>query len=370
MVEPNLHNELSEDEKKVLSKISPRRILLPVVLGILVLGYLFWLQFDPKAIEDVKWTSHALIWVCIAIALLILRHLAYAARLKMLSDGVFSWSKSIELIFIWEFSSAVSPTSLGGSIVAFFMLAQEKLSAAKTATIVLYTIIVDTIFFMISMPLLYMIYGALVIRPGLSSFWDAGGWGWTVVMLTVAMGLYGGFFFYGIFVDPKRLKQLLMAITRIKWFRRWRHSADELGDELILASRDVKSQPPRYHLLTFLYSASAWIFRFLILNALIIAFIPTTSLAIWDQILLYGRSEYMFMIMAFSPTPGSAGLAEIVFGGFLSDFVPIGLALMLAFFWRVLTYYVYLFAGVVVIPNWIRKVLNRRRAQRIQRESE
>ena len=172
------------------------------------------------------------------------------------------------------------------------------------------------------------------------------------------------------FWDPRRLKQLLMWITNRKWLRRWRDDADQLGDEIILASREVKGKGFFFHLMGYLTTASAWSSRFLIINAIIIAFIPTTPLELWDQALLYGRSGYMFLIMAFSPTPGSSGLAEVVFGGFLSDFVPIGLALLLAFVWRSLTYYPYLFAGVIVIPNWIRKILNRRRLERALPESE
>lgn len=338
--------------------------MIPLIIGVSVIAYLLWDQYHPQAIDNIAWTRHIVIWTGIALVLLVVRHLAYAARLKVLSDGDFSWSKSIELIFIWEFSSSVSPTSLGGSIVAFFMLAQERISAARTATIVIYTIILDTLFFMVGMPLLYWIYGANVIRPEISSFFDSGGWGWTVLALTISMSAYGMFFYYGMFVDPRRLKQLLMWLTKFKWTRRWRDDATQIGDELILSSHDITGKKPWWHVKLFAFTSTAWICRFLILNALIIAFVPSTSLSAWTQGLLYGRSEYMFMIMAFSPTPGSAGLAEIVFEGFLSDFVPVGLAILIAFIWRLVTYYTYLVAGVLVIPNWIRKVISRRIALR------
>ena len=51
------------------------------------------------------------------------------------------------IMFIWKFSSAVTPTSIGGSAVALVVLSQEKLSTAKTATIVVYTIILDGLYF-------------------------------------------------------------------------------------------------------------------------------------------------------------------------------------------------------------------------------
>jgi len=72
----------------------------------------------------------------------------------------------------------------------------------------------------------------------------------------------------------------------------------------------------------------------------------------------------MFAVTIFSPTPGGSGVLEAVFGDFLSDFVPSGVATILAFIWRLITYYLYLFIGVIVIPNWIRKILNRRKKER------
>jgi uncharacterized protein (TIRG00374 family) len=117
-------------------------------------------------------------------------------------------------------------------------------------------------------------------------------------------------------------------------------------------------------LFTFLATAVAWSCRFLILNALVLAFVEDASYGLVDQLLLYARSGTMFMIMAFSPTPGGSGFAEIVFGGFLSDFIPIGIAPIMASLWRLLTYYFYIFTGLVIIPNWVRKVIARKVAAR------
>ena len=97
---------------------------------------------------------------------------------------------------------------------------------------------------------------------------------------------------------------------------------------------------------------------------MIIAIVDTTATDFLTQAALYARLETMFVIMAFSPTPGGAGFAEIVFGGFLSDYVPVGISLIIAFMWRGLTYYAYLFAGVIIVPNWIRKLLNKRKQKK------
>jgi glycosyltransferase 2 family protein len=81
------------------------------------------------------------------------------------------------------------------------------------------------------------------------------------------------------------------------------------------------------------------------------------------ETLLYSRLESMFVIMAFSPSPGGAGFAEYVFGEFFTDFMPVSVSLIVAFIWRLISYYTYLAAGVIIIPNWINKV---RKARQIK----
>ena len=105
----------------------------------------------------------------------------------------------------------------------------------------------------------------------------------------------------------------------------------------------------------------AWSRRFLVVNALIIAIVPGGYGGLTDQLEIFGRQMAMYVIMAFSPTPGGAGLAEIVFDGFLSDFVPTGISLIIAFLWRLLTYYSYLFAGAIVVPAWLQGHIQLRR---------
>ena len=113
-------------------------------------------------------------------------------EIEIVSEGEFSWLKSMQLVVIWEFSSAVSPTSVGGSAVAFFLLSQEKLSAARTIAIVIYTMVIDTLFFVISLPLLYLLLGPLeIIRPSMESLSDFDGYGITFVTVLLFMIAYG-----------------------------------------------------------------------------------------------------------------------------------------------------------------------------------
>ncbi|MEM8907315.1 MAG: lysylphosphatidylglycerol synthase transmembrane domain-containing protein [Bacteroidota bacterium] len=362
-----ISKEFTNAQQEVLNSVRLSRVILPILLGIGVVGYLLWQQYDPDDFKKINWTAHTTFWVAASCVLLIVRHLAYAVRLRILSEGQFSWRKCIELIFIWEFSSAVSPTSVGGSAVALFVLSQEKLSTAKTATIVVYSAVLDTIFFISTLPILLLLLGTEIIRPNMQSFNDLDGWGYTFIGAYFFMAIYGGLFFYGLFINPNTIKRVLVGCTRWGFLRRFRHQSIELGNDIIIASKELQRKRWPFHIGAFLGTAGAWSCRFLLLNCLFIAFAPDISMGFLDQFRLYARLETMFVVMAFSPTPGGAGFAEFAFFGFTSDYISEqGIALLIAAIWRLLTYYAYLLVGAIIIPNWIRQVLNRRKRKKMQ----
>lgn len=358
--------DFSEEQQEVLNSIKASRVFVPIVLGLVAVGYLLWRQFDPQEFAQIEWTRHTFFWIGLTVVIIIIRHLAYATRLRILSQGVFSWWKCIELIFIWEFSSAVSPTSVGGSAVAFFVLSQEKLPTAKTATIVLYTIVLDGLFFIGTLPLLFLIFGTDMIRPDVVSIADLGAWGGYFVFAYVLMASYTALFYYGLFGNPLTIKRLLFQLSKVRWLRRFQKRWVLLGNEMMVASRELRKQQWPFHLKAFLATATAWSCRFLLLNCLIIAFIDDIPLDFWSQFALYARLEAMFVIIAFSPTPGGAGFVEVLFGGFLTDYVSNKTrATVISTIWRLMSYYSYLLAGAIIIPNWIRERLNERRKGRL-----
>ncbi len=371
MNSPIIENEFNEEQQDALKSIRIERIILPVLIGIGVVIYLVLKQFNIEEFWEIMADASAttLFWVLTAVAILVLRHLAYAFRLKVLSDGAFSWKKCIELIFIWEFSAAVSPTSVGGSAVAFFVLAQEKLSTAKTATIVLYTIVLDTLFFVGSLPLLFLLFGTEMIRPASEGVNFLDGWGYYFIFAYLLMATYGTLFYWGLFRSPRQIKYLLKWVTSFGFLKKYRPQAEEIGDGIILASADLKSRNKRFHFKAFAATVTAWSCRFLLLNALIIAF-TAVPVEFWTQFKLYARLETMFVIIAFSPTPGGAGFVEILFNGFLTDYMESATySTMISTIWRILTYYSYLLLGAIIIPNWIRNLLNERAKKRVAKQN-
>ena len=332
-------------------------MLLPILIGVAVVAYLMWKQFDPEEFNKIIWSRHTFFWITLAIVCLVIRHLANSYRLYILADQAFSFKKCIELIFIWEFSSAITPTSVGGSAVALFVLAQEKLTVAKTSTIVIFTIVLDTFFFCSTLLIYFIILGPIIIEPGFTS-WGAMSLGKVFIGAYIFMACYGFLFFYGLFFKPVWIKKLIYRFARFPFINKFREKLNAVGDDIVRASKDISTKKWDYYVKSFGATFLAWSVRFLLLSFLIVALVPLAQYDFQTMFVRHSRIESMFVMLAFSPTPGGSGIAEIMFKDYLGDYAPAGIAVLIALVWRIITYYSYLLAGSIVIPNWIRKIIN------------
>ncbi len=350
------------ERQKMLQSFDLSRIIVPIAIGIIAVAGLFYWQFDHNEFAQITWDKVTLLFFSIALLFLIGRIVFYALRLYILADRYFSFWKCIQLIFLWEFSSAVSPTNVGGSAVALFILSQEKIGAAKTTAIVIYTIVLDTFFFLFSIFIWLVVFGSDILGPGKESF---GGWEVSLTTAYIIMIIYGTFFAYGLFVKPLALKQLLRGIGKIGFLKRYRSKLEQLGEDIVVTSEDLVKKDLQYHLSAFLATAGAWSCRFLLIIALIMGIAKSVPFAFKPVLELYARIQTMFVMMAVSPTPGGAGFAEILFGNLLTDYVPRGISLVIASIWRIMAYYFFLIMGLVIVPQWLRTVIRSRKDRKI-----
>ena len=343
---------------RVLESVKFSKLILPILLGIGAVVWIMSRQLDLDELALVKWDFRSLFWILAALGLYMIRHLFYSWRLWVMTDRSFSFMKCMQLIVIWEFSSAVSPTNVGGTGVAVVLLAQEKLSGAKTVAVVVYSLVLDTILFVVTLPLFYLLFGTVVIRP-LTASGATQGFEFTFLLVILAMMAYGSLFFYGLFINPNSSKRFLLFISRWRILARFRNNIRQTALDIVTAANEIKFKPFNFHLQAMTATAGAWGTRFLAVNCIILALVASTPLYWWDQIIIMIRGMSMFAITSFSPTPGGSGLAEFLFGGFYADYVPKGIASVIALIWRLITYYPYLILGAIVIPVWIRGIISK-----------
>lgn len=349
-----------DNDTEVLESLSVSKIVWPVIIGILAILAIVFSQFDVDEFSKIKWNAKLWYYLAIAIGVYVIRHLFYTFRLMVLSGNEFKFKHSMELIFIWEFASAISPTSIGGSAVAVFFLSQEKISGAKAVSIVLYAVIIDTIFFLVSMVLLLALFGPRLIRPDMTSMFQ--GFGITFMLVWLFMLLSGGLLVWGLY-QPRFIKRFLYSLAKLPYIKKFKQGLYQTGEDVVTTSKELRKKPFGFHLSVILLTVGAWVARFLTVNFIILALVEV-DWSFMEHFLIYARSETMYVITQFSPTPGGSGVMEMMFSGFFKDFISQGVGSVAALLWRLITYYPYLIIGAFIIPNWIRRILKSKNRKR------
>lgn len=288
-----------------------------------------------------------------AVVMIAVRDLAYIIRIRILTEGEISWRNSFDTIMLWEFASAITPSVVGGSGVAIYIVNKEGVSLGRSTAVVLSSALLDELFYIIMVPIVLLIVGFTNVFPSMDSTELLG-----FALDTKGIFIVGycfilfltTFIAYAIFLQPRGFKWILLRLFRLSFLKRWRLQAAATGDEIITTSKEFRNKPFRFWLKAFTATFFSWTARFWVVNCIILAFT-----AVDQHMLIYARQLVMWVIMLISPTPGGEGIAVVAFDVFLSDFIPIGLAAALALIWRLVSYYPYLFIGAFILPRWIKR---------------
>lgn len=328
----------------------------PVIIGLVVtIAIMFYNDLTGegelrKGLAEIKWEKISMGWIFMGFLMMVLRDFAYIWRIRILTHNGLSWRKAFDLIMLWEFSSALSPSIVGGSAVAIFLMNKENISIGRGTAIIFLTILLDEIFYLLILPTVLLFFGYdTIFKPVPTAitipFWTA----------YVGIFIYTVFLIMALIVYPKGIHNSLKKLFHTRFFKRWQEGGYKMADDLLEASYEIRSNNIWFWLKAAASTLLAWAPRYLVLNCVIAAF-AVTSLGFGEHIIAFARQAIMFIMMLVSPTPGSSGVAEYMFTLLLSDFTPKGLSIALAAVWRLISYYPYLLIGAILVPRWINRV--------------
>ena len=340
-----------------LRGVKTYKIILPIVLGLAVVFYLVWKDYVPGTFAFVQWTWQSVLWLFVAILLMVGRDVGYIWRIRILSGEQLSFIQAFRVIMLWEFTSAITPSAIGGTSVAILYVNKEGLSVGHSSAVVMATSFLDELYFLLMFPLLL-----LIASP--EKLFSIGGepftWGnallWFAIVGYALKAIYVLILSYGFFVNPRGLKWLLLKLFKLPFLRRWKQGANQAGTEIVESSKEFRHKPFRYWLKAFLATFLSWCSRYWVANAIMLAFFD-----VHGHFLTFARQLVMWIMMLVMPTPGGSGLSELIFTRYLGEFLPVpasvlaGVAAVLALLWRLATYYPYLIVGVLLFPRWVKR---------------
>jgi uncharacterized protein (TIRG00374 family) len=344
---------------KVISRLRPGKIIIPIIIGLAVVAWFILKEIDTAALNQLNFTWRSVLWLFIAWCFMLGRDLGYMIRIRILSEKDLNWRQAFRIIMLWEFTSAITPSTVGGTAVAVVFVHKEGISVGRSTSIVLATSFLDELYFVIMLPVILLTVGGKILFttslrgtgiPLLDNLVFVAVAGYSIILLWV---LFVG---YGLFIDPEKIKKVILFLFRLPVLRRWKESAKKAGDDIVESSHELRRQKFSFWIKAFTATFLSWTSRYWVVNAILVAFFT-----IGDHFLIFARQLVTWIMMIISPTPGGSGFAELILGRYISDTIPAdaesvgSIALAVAIIWRIISYYPYLIIGASLVPGWIQK---------------
>lgn len=345
----------AESQHSLISKLKPGRIILPVILGLGVIVWFILREINSDVLSKLNFTWRSVFWLFVAWLCMACRDLGYIIRIRILTDKDLTWRQAFRVIMLWEFSSAILPSTVGGTTVAVIYLNKEGISVGRSTSIVLATSFLDELYFVIMLPLILLLVGSTALftthnTAGISELKVISAVGYSVIFTWVI--IVG----YGLFFNPEGIRKLILNIFRLPLIRRWQSSAVKAGDDIVASSRELRKHSFSFWAKAGTATFLSWTARYWVINAILVAFF-----SINDHFLIFARQLVTWIMMIISPTPGGSGFAELIMSRYISDLIPAdpliagSIALAMAIIWRIISYYPYLIVGALILPGWIER---------------
>lgn len=336
------------------------KILLPVAIGLTVVVLMFIHDARQENLSQVwsgiDWSARAVFCIFLGFCGMAGRDFGLSWRFRALTDKQLSWGQAFKTDFLCEFTSCITPSAVGGSSLGMVFLNSQGIEFGRATTLMMTTLFLDELFFVLACPLILLLTPAgEIFNSGDASFSHG-------IMLTF-WGVYAVLFLWtltlymGIIAKPNWVRKVLVRICSLKFLRRFQSKATQLVDNMIATSKELKTKPFRFWAEVFGGTVLSWTSRFLVVNALFLGFLMYDDPYQW---VIFAREFVLWVVLMVSPTPGGSGLSEWLFSEYYGDLVhTAGMALIMAVFWRIISYYVYLLIGACIVPGWIKNTYNR-----------
>ncbi|MDE5687317.1 MAG: flippase-like domain-containing protein [Paramuribaculum sp.] len=334
------------------------KTLLPVGIGIAVVAMMMARDFDIESWHSIEWTKTSILGVVLALLFTLGRETGLAWRFRVLSDKQLTWKQTFKITMLCEFVSAITPTTAGGSAVSMVFMKREGIDSGRGTALTMTTLFLDELFFVVMCPFVFLLepasalFGfnsdATTFSFGLKgAFWIV--WGavcaWTIIL------------FFGIFIRPQAVGKVIVGIFGIRWLKRWKPQAEKIAADMALTGKDIRHRPAKWWLQAAGATFLSWTGRFLVVNALFLAVAPMA-----DQLMVFCRQFVVWTLLTVSPTPGGSGVSEWLFTTYYGDMLGgAGSALVIAIMWRIISYYLYLGVGAIMVPVWIKNGLKNKK---------
>ncbi len=337
---------------KPQSFFSRKYLIISIFLSLATMaGVIYW-TYTPGVLEFLS--TSRLPGLVIALVVSLMRVWFSAAKIRFLSEKKLNWYASIRVVLAWDFTSAVTPSTIGGAPMATYAMTKEGLKLGDSGAIILYGVLLDQIWFALAIPIL-LISGLFyeVVPPEIGLVGDV-----SMGLLYVGLLSYAGLLAYGVLVNPTAIKRVVKFIFKLPVLRRMGDKVEEEAENLEEYAQQLGQKPLSFLLKAFFLSTMSWLARIALPTIVVLSLLPA------PEVLSVLRSLAMNLAFLVVPTPGGSGGVEGLFVLFQGPLISregfIGLAV---FLWRIISYYISIGLGMMATTWYVNQKVVEIKAQ-------
>lgn len=324
------------------SFFSKKYLVISIVLSFATMGGVIYYTYTPGVLEHLA--PKRLPGLVIAVVVSLLRVWFSAAKIRFLSEKQLSWLASIRIVLAWDFTSAVTPSTIGGAPMATYAMTKEGLKLGDSGAIILYGVLLDQIWFAMAIPILLfagIFYEVVPTEIGLVGDVSMG-------LLYVGLLSYASLLAYGVLVNPSVIKKVVKTVFKLPILRRMSAKIEVEAENLEEYAHQLRKKPFSFIAKAFFLSTMSWLARIALPTIVILSLLPA------HEILSVLRSLAMNLAFLIVPTPGGSGGVEGLFVVFQGPLITregfIGLAV---FLWRIISYYISIGLGIMATTWYV-----------------
>jgi|SRR5690554_3133224 len=310
------------------------------------MGAVIWYTYTPGVLTHLA--PKRLPGLVIALVVSFLRVWFGAAKIRFLSERQITWMGAFRTILVWDFTSAVTPSTIGGAPMATYAMTREGLKLGESTAIVLYGVLLDQIWFALAIPILLFAGIYYDVVPSDIGFIGEA----SMILLYIGLLSYAALLAYGVLINPAAIKKVINFIFRLPYLRKYQAKIEEEAENLEEYAHQLRRRPFSFLMKAFALSTMSWLCRVALAPIVILSLLPA------PEVLSVLRSLAMNLAFLVVPTPGGSGGVEALFVLFQGPLIEttsfIGLAV---FLWRIISYYFSIALGMFATTWYINRTV-------------
>ena len=127
-------------------------------MGAAVAAWLVWRDVDADTLRGIVFDRRTAAGLLLAALSVFGRDFGLSWRFHTIAGGDLSWKRAFRTDIMCAFTSAITPSVVGGSALAIFYLNREGIKVGRATSLTLTTLFLDELFFVVFCPLITLSY--------------------------------------------------------------------------------------------------------------------------------------------------------------------------------------------------------------------